>query len=204
MKEIGAPESARCAPGPSKARHVLTLYTGSQHRKKSKTITSSIRTTRFLASSLAWLGRGPGTGPGVGVVSVVISSRERGSCTQQPSLSSPATLVTGRQPPFWWTGPEHRARSVQSKQKADYSQTAAQPPLDAPSPQLSPRPPTFLQFFQIHSSKEFMPITKALSLVFFTHLVLPHPAGPLGFGPGFGSRCHFHHQSGVLGRVRGR
>lgn len=43
------------------------------------------------------------------------------------------------------------------------------------------RPPTFLQFFQIHPSKEFMPITKAPPLVFFTHQVLSHPAGPHGF-----------------------
>lgn len=185
MKEIGAPESARCAPGPSKARHVLTLYTGSQHRKKSKTITSSIRTTRFLANSLAWLGRGPGTGPGVGVVSVVISSRERGSCTEQPSLSSPARLVTGRQPPFWWTGPEHRARRCnQSRRQTTLKQQPSLCSMPLPHSFHHGLPPFYNSFRSTQVSS--YPLLKPCPSCFSPTWCCPTRQAPLVSGPALG------------------
>lgn len=53
MKEMGAPESRRSAERLLNARQAFAANTGVQQRKKSTTITSSMRITRFLAIRLA-------------------------------------------------------------------------------------------------------------------------------------------------------
>lgn len=50
---MGAPESVCVAELSSKARQVLTQYSGIQQTKNRTTITTNMRMTRFLASSLA-------------------------------------------------------------------------------------------------------------------------------------------------------
>lgn len=50
---MGAPERACLAEMSSKARQVLAQYSGIQQRKNRTTMTTSMRITRFLASSLA-------------------------------------------------------------------------------------------------------------------------------------------------------
>lgn len=53
MKEMGAPESRRSAERLSNARQAFAANTGVQQRKKSTTMTNSMRITRFFAIRLA-------------------------------------------------------------------------------------------------------------------------------------------------------